>query len=88
MARPDLSTPEGKARYRAELMAIGRPWRILGLLMVAAALAGILIVRMQGEALLGTGLGILSVALMVLGWALLFFVIAKRTRHHRQRMLG
>ena len=88
MARPDLSTPEGRAAYRTELMAVGRGWRWTGLLIVVAALAGILTVRMGDEPLLGSTLGIASVAAMVLGWAILFAVIAVRTRHHRRRMRG
>ncbi len=36
MSLPDLSTDEGRAAYRKELMAVGRPYRLGGLALVVA----------------------------------------------------
>jgi hypothetical protein len=85
--RPDLSTRQGRAAYRRELLAVARKRRALGF--VAIALGTLLVAwpRMGGPWMFGplptqtTGF-----ALIVAGFALFGWVLAKRTRHHRRRM--
>lgn len=86
MAKPDLSTPEGTAAYRAELRAIAAPWRLAGLVMVMLAMALIFWARTHEMPVFASPLGLAGVALMIAGWAILFWIIAKRSAHHRRRM--
>ena len=78
MARPDLSDPVQLKAYRRELRALARPWRLLGLSIVIAA---VVIMFTRGE-----GFDRLSLALLAVGWAILIAVIVYRTRYHRRRM--
>jgi hypothetical protein len=86
MARPDLSTPDGRDAYTGELRRIAWPYRLGGLVLVVAATALIVAVRGRGESLIHSSLGQTGLALMALGWAVLILAIAKRTAHHRKRM--
>jgi hypothetical protein len=86
MAKPDLTTPEGKRAYAAELMLVARPWRYGGLLMVCVATALLLWVRFHDMDAFRTVPGLIGVALMVAGWAILIWVIATRSAYHRRRM--
>ena len=81
MAKPDLSTPEGRIAYKIELMGVARPWRYGGLLMVCAATAMLLWVRFHDLDAFKTPLGLTGVALMVAGWASLFWVIFHCEEH-------
>ncbi len=78
MARPDLHDAEQRRAYRKELRALHRPWRWLGLAIIAVAII-ILFVR-------GGGFDPLSLSLLVVGWAVLVGVIIARTRYHKARM--
>ena len=78
MARPDLTDPAQRAAYRRELKAYARPWRMLGL---ALLLAAVVVALVRGQ-----GFDPLSLALMIAGWAVLVPVIIARGRHHRRRM--
>ena len=78
MARPDLTDPAQRASYRRELKAFARPWRMLGL---ALLLAAVMVALVRGQ-----GFDPLSVGLMIAGWAVLVPVIIARSRHHRRRM--
>ena len=84
--RPDLSTPEGVAAHKAELMGLARPWRYGGLLMVCAATALLLWVRFHDLDAFKTLPGLIGVALMVGGWAMLIRVILARNTYNRRRM--
>lgn len=86
MARPDLSTPEGRSAYAGELRRVAWPYRLGGLVLVVAATAMIMGVRGRGDSLIHSSLGRTGLALMALGWAVLIVAIAKRTAHHRKRM--
>ena len=78
MTRPDLNDPAQRTAYRRELVGLYRPWRWLGLAIVGAGLA-IMLVR-------GSGFDRLSLTLLAVGWAILIGVIVQRTRYHRRRM--
>ena len=77
MTRPDLSDPEQRRLYRAELRRLYLPWRYGALaLLVAGAIGG---VYDPGHEPLWT-------ALVVLGGAIVVAVIVARARYHRRRM--
>ena len=78
MARPDLKDPEQLRAYRRELGAYARPWRLLGLALIVAGVA-VLLIR-------GEGFDPLSVALILAGWLVWIPVIVARTRYHKRRM--
>ena len=88
MAKPDLSTPEGRRAYAAELAGIARGWRYSGLSLVLLGAVGLVTVAKTdapwGEGLLGPA----TIAALILGWALAIVGIVKRTRYHRRRMAG
>lgn len=78
MPRPNLDDPIQRTAYRRELKAFARPWRLLGLALLVAAVV-VVLVR-------GRGFDPLSVGLMIAGWAVLVPVIVARGRYHRRRM--
>lgn len=78
MARPDLEDIEQRKAYRRELRGYARPWRLLGLALIVAGVA-VLLVR-------GEGFDRLSVALIIAGWLVWIPVIVARTRYHKRRM--
>lgn len=86
MARPDLSTPEGRDAYAGELRRVAWPFRLGGLVLVVAATALIVGVRGRGDSIVHSPLGQTGLSLMALGWAVLILAIAKRTAHNRKRM--
>lgn len=84
MSRPNLSSDQAVAQYRAEIRAIGRKQRLagfglvlLGAIMVwASAQAGA-----AGPTVLWAGY-----AALACGWALMIVAIFLRTRYHRRRL--
>ena len=88
MARPDLSTPEGRGAYRSELRGIARPWRYAGFAIVLLGTAAMIFVAYSSHELLGTLDGWSSIAAIAFGWALLIVAMVKRTRYHRRRLGG
>lgn len=86
MARPDLETPEGRRAYAAELGAVARPWRYVGLGLATLGAAGLVQVARThapwSEGLLGPA----TIAALVAGWAIVIVGIVKRTRYHRRRL--
>jgi hypothetical protein len=85
--RPDLSTKAGRAAYRRELLAVARKRRALGF--VAILLGGALVgwPRVGGPWMFGAlRTQTIGFALIVAGFGLFAWVIAKRSRHHKQRM--
>jgi len=80
MTAPNLKDPEERASYRRELIRLYRPWRWLGLAIVCAGVAWVLI---RGE-----GWDAIGIGLEIVGWAILVAIIALRTRYHRRRMRG
>jgi hypothetical protein len=87
-ARPDLATPEGRRTYAAELGGVARGWRYSGLGLVALGTAGLVARALADAPLLGSALGLGTIALLVIGWAIVIVGIVKRTRYHRRRMAG
>ena len=84
---PDLSTPEGKAAYRAELFRVARPLRLIGLTLT---ILGILMLfeaqGWQNPTQRTFGLG--GIVLIAIGWSLMIAGIIKRTLYHKKRMRG
>ena len=78
MARLDLTDPVQRAAYRRELKSFARPWRLIGL---ALLVAGVVVALVRSR-----GFDLLSVGLVIAGWAILVPVIVARGRHHRRRM--
>lgn len=86
MTAPDLSTPEGRSAYRRELRAVAQPLRMTGLAIVV--IAGLALVSRSffywgpwwlDRALYGA---------LTIGWAILIYVIFRRSLYHRRRTAG
>ncbi|HEY5712398.1 MAG TPA: hypothetical protein VIT38_10925 [Allosphingosinicella sp.] len=88
MERPDLATPEGRRAYVAEMRRVALGWRIAGLAMVALGAGGLIATRLTGNAVWHSTIGIASVAVLALGWAIVIVAVLKRTRYHKRRMAG
>jgi len=88
MTRPDLSTPEGRRAYGAELRAIARGWRQADFAIVLLGTATMIYIARSTHELLGSTEGQASIAAIAFGWALLIVAIVKRTRHNGRRMRG
>ena len=76
----DLKNPEERADYRGELIRLYRGWRWLGLAIVCAGVAWVL--------LRGEGWDAVGIAAEVVGWTILIAIIVMRTRYHKRRMQG
>ena len=85
MSLPDLSTDEGRAAYRAELMSVGRPYRLAGLGLVVLGAAYIIATRYGGLAENET-FSVIAFGLLAAGWASFLFGRHLRTRHHKRRL--
>ena len=83
MPAPDLNTKEGRAAYRKELRAVGRPLRAGGLALVVGAAVVILMTR-QGA--LGAWAVNASYFMLAAGWVMVLAAIWMRTRHHKRRL--
>jgi hypothetical protein len=88
MSAPDLNSPESRRAYRAELMRVARGWRWTGLGIVALAAVGFVLTSKFHLPLLGSPLGLATVAGLVVGWGLAIVGVVKRTRYHKARMAG
>jgi hypothetical protein len=85
MARPDLSSPEGRRAYAAELRGVARGWRWTGLAIVAASVAGMFLLTRRGLPW-SSPLGTATAAGLVIGWGLAIVGIFHRSRYHARRM--
>ncbi len=85
MSLPDLSTDEGRAAYRAELMSVGRPYRLGGLALVVLGAAYVIATRYGGLAEHPT-LTLAAFGALATGWALFLVGRYLRTRHHKRRL--
>jgi hypothetical protein len=84
---PDLSTPEGKAAYRAELFKVARPLRLTGLTLTIVGI--LMLFQAQGwQSAAERTFGLAGIVLIVVGWSLMIAGIVKRTLYHRKRMRG
>ena len=88
MSAPDLQTPEGRLGYRAELARVARGWRWTGLAIVTLAAVGYVAAAKYDQPLLGSPLGLATVAGLVVGWGLAITGMVKRIRYHARRMRG
>ena len=88
MARPDISTREGRRAYGAELGRVARGWRYAGLGLVGIGFVLLIAARLGDAEILHSRVGLGAVAALVIGWALAIVGIVKRTRYHRRRMTG
>lgn len=88
MSKPDLQTPEGRRAYGAELARVARGWRWTGLGIVALSALGFVLAARWDQPLLGSPLGLATVAGLTIGWGLAIVGIVKRTRYHGRRMAG
>ena len=85
MGRPDLSTPEGRAAYQAELRTVAVPWRVGGVAMILVA--AILVVSAKGQNMdMHSPLMIAGFAVLALGWILAFVGVFLRARYHARRL--
>jgi len=85
MTRPDFSTDEGVAAYRAELRAVARKPRLIGFALVVLGAIAVYASPQAGGA--AQAVQWIGYAALAGGWALMLAAIFIRTRHHRRRML-
>lgn len=85
MSLPDLSTDEGRAAYRAELMSVGRPYRLGGLALVVLG-AGYIVATRYGGVPGNEPLTLAAYGALAVGWALFLVGRHLRTRHHKRRL--
>jgi hypothetical protein len=85
MSLPDLDTEEGRAAYRAELKAVGRPFRLGGLVLILLGAGYVLATRSdvvpQIEPLM-----LVAYGLVAAGWVLFLTATYLRTRYHKRRL--
>jgi uncharacterized membrane protein HdeD (DUF308 family) len=84
MSRPDLSSDEAVAAYKAEMRAVGRKQRFAGLICVV--LGAILVWSVGQAGAAGPVVLWVGYALLAFGWVLMLAAIFMRTRYHRRRM--
>jgi hypothetical protein len=83
---PDLTTPEGRAAYRAELRGVARPARLIGLTL---ALTGVAVgASRYFMDPWPAPLRYLALALCLVGIVLMLFGMIQRTRYHIRRLSG
>jgi hypothetical protein len=84
---PDLSTREGRAAYRRELLAVARKRRLLGFVAILLGAGLVAWPRVGGPWMFGAiRTQTLGFALLLTGFSLFAWVIAKRRGHHNRRM--
>ena len=77
MTRPDLSDPDQRRAYRAELRKVYRPWRYGALAVLVIALIGSSVDPSNER---------LWTVLLIVGALATLAVIVARTRYHQRRM--
>ena len=84
---PDLSTSKLRRAYRAELRAVANGWRWAGVVLICAAMIGV-IYNLQYVGRHGTPLEIASLVVMAAGWVLFGVAFVKTNAYHRRRISG
>ena len=84
MTKPDLSSDDAIARYRAEIRAVGRTHRLAGFGLVL--LGAVMVYAAQKAGAMAQMLTYGGYAALAAGWALMLVAIFLRTRYHRRRM--
>lgn len=84
MSKPDLSSDEAIATYRAEIRVVGRTQRLAGFALILLGAIAVWLAPQAG----GAGPMVLwgGYAALAAGWALMLYAIFLRTRYHRRRM--
>lgn len=85
MSLPDLDTDEGRAAYRKEWLAVGRPYRMGGLIAILLGAAYVIASRYDVVPA-SEALTVVAYGLVALGWALFLLSTFLRNRHHRRRL--
>ncbi|WP_420469503.1 MULTISPECIES: hypothetical protein [unclassified Brevundimonas] len=85
MSLPDLDTDEGRAAYRAEVKAVGRPFRLAGLVLILLG-AGYVIATRYDALPVTQSLMLVAYGFVAAGWALFLYATWLRTRHHKRRL--
>ncbi|MFC7379378.1 hypothetical protein [Brevundimonas sp. GCM10030266] len=85
MSQHDLDTEEGRAAYRAELKAVGRPFRLGGLALILLGAGYVVATRYDAlpeiEALM-----VVAYGLVAAGWVSFLTATYLRTRYHKRRL--
>lgn len=84
---PKLDTPEARDAWRRELRRIEQPLRLTGLGVVIAGALLAIVSRYGGWPMPAWIDGAILFTLGV-GWAILIYVIYRRSQYHRRRMAG
>ncbi len=85
MSLPDLDTEEGRAAYRKEWRAVGRPYRLGGL--VAILLGAGYVIASRYDVVPGHETALMvAYGLVAAGWAAFLAATFLRNRHHRRRL--
>ena len=85
MSLPDLNTDEGRAAYRAEIKAVGRPLRLGGLVLILLG-AGYVVATRYDALPLNETLMLVAYGAVAAGWVLFLTATYLRTRHHKRRL--
>ena len=85
MSLPDLNTDEGRAAYRAEIKAVGRPLRLGGLVLILLGAGYVLATRSEVVPLIEP-LMLVAYGFVAAGWVLFLTATYLRTRYHKRRL--
>ena len=85
MSLPDLNTDDGRAAYRAEIKAVGRPLRLGGLVLILLG-AGYVVATRYDALPVNEALMLVAYGAVAAGWVLFLTATYLRTRHHKRRL--
>lgn len=85
MSLPDLDTEEGRAAYRAEVKAVGRPLRLAGLVLIVLGAGYVIATRYDAVPLIEP-LMLVAYGFVAAGWVLFLAATYLRTRYHKRRL--
>lgn len=81
----DLDTEEGRAAYRAELKAVGRPLRLGGLVLILLGVGYVVATRYDALPVIQP-LMLVAYGFVAAGWVLFLTATYLRTRYHKRRL--
>ncbi|QDH73175.1 hypothetical protein [Brevundimonas sp. M20] len=85
MSLPDLDTEEGRAAYRAEVKAVGRPLRLGGLVLILLGAGYVIATRYEALPAIQP-LMLVAYGFVAAGWVLFLAATYLRTRYHKRRL--
>ena len=85
MTLPDLETEEGRAAYREEWKAVGKPYRLGGLVLILLGAGYVVATRYDAVPANETAL-MVAYGMVAAGWVLFLIATYMRTRHHKRRL--